>query len=77
MNNRIDVQDVQIEQLANMVNDLVGMVEGQAKRIKQLESNQECQQKVINNLTAKFITQEECMEEVQKKVFPKVRGKDF
>ena len=29
--------------------------------------------KVLNNLTAKFITLEECVEDVQKKAFPKVR----
>ena len=77
LNSRIDAQDVQIEQLANMVNDLVGMVEGQAKEIKQLKLNQETQQKVLNNLTAKFIALEDCVEDVQKKAFPKVRGKDF
>ena len=76
LNNRIDMQDIQIEQLANMVNDLVGTVEGQAKEIKQLKSNQETQRKVLNNLTAKFITLEECVEDIQKKAFPKVRGKD-
>ena len=66
--------DVQIDQLANMVNDLVGMVEGQAKEIKLLKSNQEDQRKVINLLTAKFIALEECIEDVQKKAFPKVSG---
>ena len=76
LNGHIDAQDVQIEQLANMVNDLVGTVEGQAKKIKQLKSNQETQCKVLNNLTAKFIALEECVEDVQKKVFPKVGDKD-
>ena len=73
LNTRIDAQDVQINQLVNMVNDLVGKVESQAKEIKLLKSNQEDQRKVINCLTAKFITLEECMEDVQKKAFPKVR----
>ena len=77
LNSCIDVQDVQIEQLANMVNNLVRTVESQAKEIKQLQSNQETQRKVLNNLTTKFITLEGCMEDVQKKAFPKVRGKDF
>ena len=77
LNGRIDTQDVQIEQLANMVNDLIGTVESQAKEIKQLMSNQETQRKVLNRLTAKFIALEECVKDVQKKVFPKVRGKDF
>ena len=77
LNSRIDAQDVQIEQLANMVNDLVGMVESQANEIKQLNSNQETQRKVLNNLTAKFIALEDCVEDIQKKAFPKVRGKDF
>ena len=72
LNNRIDAQDIQINQLANMVNDLVGKVESQAKEIKLLKSNQEDQRKVINCLTAKFIALEECVEDVQKKVFPKV-----
>ena len=76
LNSRIDAQDVQIKQLANMVNDLVGMVESQAKEIKQLRSNQETQRKVLNNLTAKFIALEECVEDIQRKVFPKVRDKD-
>ena len=74
LNSRIDTQDVQIEQLANLVNDLVGTIEGQAKEIKQLKSNQETQWKVLNTLTTKFITLEECVEDVQKKAFPKVRG---
>ena len=43
LNSRIDAQDIQIEQLANMVNDLVGTVESQAKEIKQLKLNQETQ----------------------------------
>ena len=74
LNSRIDTQDVQIEQLANMVNNLVRTVESQAKEIKLLKSNQENQRKVLNNLTAKFITLEECVEDVQKKAFLKVSG---
>ena len=77
LNSCIDVQDAQIKQLANMVNDLIGTVESQAKEIKQLRLNQETQRKVLNNLTAKFIVLDECVEDIQKKVFPKVRGKDF
>ena len=73
LNNCIDAQDIQINQLPNMVNNLIGKVESQAKEIKLLKSNQEDQHKVINRLTAKFIALEECMEDVQKKVFPKVR----
>jgi uncharacterized coiled-coil protein SlyX len=73
LNNCIDVQDVQINQLANMVNDLVGKVESQAKEIGLLKSNQDGQRKVINCLTTKLIALEECMEDVQRKVFPKVR----
>jgi hypothetical protein len=38
-NEQFDTQDIQIKQLANMVNDLMGKVEGQAKEIKQLKSN--------------------------------------
>ena len=74
LNNCIDAQDVQIDQLANMVNDLVRKVESQAKEIKLLKSNQEDQHKVINRLMAKLIALEECVEDVQKKVFPKVRA---
>ena len=74
LNSRIDAQDVQINQLANMVNDLVRKVESQAKEIKLLKSNQEDQCKVINRFTAKLIALEECVEDVQKKVFPKVRA---
>jgi hypothetical protein len=62
-NNRIDTQDVQIEQLANMVN-LIGKVEGQQKEIKLFKSNHEEHHKVI--------ALEECVEDVQKKVFPQV-----
>ena len=72
LNHHIDVQDIQIDQLANMVNNLVGTVESQAKEIKLLKSNQENQRKVLNCLTAKFIALEECVEDVQKKAFPKV-----
>jgi hypothetical protein len=39
LNSCIDAQDVQIEQLANMVNDLVGKVENQANEIKGLKRN--------------------------------------
>ena len=67
-------QDVQIDQLANMVIDLVGTVESQAKEIKLLKTNQEDQRKVINRLTAKFIALEECIEDIQKKAFLKVSG---
>ena len=73
LNSRIDAQDVKIEQLANMVNDLVGKVENQANEIKGLKRNREEHRRVINNLTAKLITVEEGLEDVQKKVFPKVR----
>ena len=38
-NSCIDAQDVQIEQLANMVNDLIGKVENQANEIKGLKHN--------------------------------------
>jgi uncharacterized coiled-coil DUF342 family protein len=73
LNNRIDVQDVQIQQLANMVNDLIGKVENQANEIKGLKRGKEEHRKVINNLTAKLISVEECLEDVQKKAFPRVR----
>jgi hypothetical protein len=73
LNHRIDVQDVQIQQLANMVNDLVGKVENQANEIKGLKRGKEEHRKVINNLTAKLIAVEECLEDVQKKAFPRVR----
>ena len=77
LNGRIDAQDVQIEQLANMVNDLIRKVERQAKEIKEYKTTQECHRKVINTLTTKLIALEESIEDVQKKAFPKVRGKDF
>ena len=77
LNGRIDAQDVQIDQLANMVNNLVGKVESQAKEIKEYKSTQECHRKVINTLTTKLIALGESVEDVQKKAFPKVRGKDF
>ena len=73
LNNRIDAQDVQIDQLANMVNNLIGKVESQAKEIQALKISREEHHKVINQFTAKLITLEECVEDVQKKVFPKVR----
>jgi hypothetical protein len=73
LNQRIDVQDVQIQQLANMVNDLVGKVENQANEIKGLKRGKEEHRKVINNLTVKLIAVEECLEDVQKKAFPRVR----
>jgi uncharacterized coiled-coil protein SlyX len=73
LNNRIDVQDVQIQQLANMVNDLVGKVENQANEIKGLKRGKEEHRKVINNLAAKLIAVEECLEDVQKKALPRVR----
>jgi hypothetical protein len=73
LNSRIDCQDVQINQLANMVNDLVGKVEGQAKMIKGLKESREEQRKVINWMTAKVIVLEQYTEDIQKKVFPQVR----
>jgi hypothetical protein len=77
LNNRIDMQDVQIKQLANMVNDLVGKVENQANEIKGLKRNREGHRKVINNLTAKLIAMGGCLEDVQKKAFPRVREIGF
>jgi hypothetical protein len=74
LNSCIDVQDVQIQQLANMVNNLVGKVEGQAKAIKGLKESREEQRKVINWMTAKVIALEEYTEDIQKKVFPQVGG---
>ena len=56
-----------------MVNDLVGKVENQANEIKGLKRGKEEHCKVINNLTTKLITVEECLEDVQKKAFPRVR----
>jgi hypothetical protein len=57
---------------------LVGRVwskpdKNQANEIKGLKHNQEEHCKVINNLTAKLIAVEECLEDVQKKAFPRVR----
>jgi archaellum component FlaC len=75
LNGHIDAQEVQIEQLANMVNDLVRKTEGQAKKIKELQSDHEGHHKVINTLTHKIIALEQCVEDVQKKVFPNVGGK--
>jgi methyl-accepting chemotaxis protein len=72
LNHQIDVQDVQIQQLANMVNDLVGKTEEQAKEIKGLKDNWEEHHKVINWMTAKVIALEQYTEDIQKKVFPKV-----
>jgi hypothetical protein len=68
----IDAQDIQIKQLANMVNNLVGKTENQANEIKGLKCNWEEHRKVINTLTAKMIALEQCVEDVQKKAFPKV-----
>lgn len=73
LNGCIDCQDVQIQQLADMVNDLVGKVEGQAKVIKSLKEGRDEQRKVINRMTAKLIAVEQYTEDIQKKVFPKVR----
>ena len=73
LNSHIDAQEVQIKQLANMVNDLVGKTEGQAKAIKKLRSDRESHRKVINMLTHKIIALEQCIKDVQKKVFPSGR----
>jgi hypothetical protein len=69
-------QCVQINQLADMVNDLVGRSEKQAVEIKNLKADRETHRKVINTLTAKVIALEECVEDVQKKAFPQVRELD-
>lgn len=75
LNDRINLQDIQIEQLANPVNNLVGKTQEQAKYIKELKVDCKSHRKVINTLTAKQIVLEQCVEDVQKKVFPKVGGK--
>jgi hypothetical protein len=41
LNNQINLQDVQIEQLANMVNNLVGKTQAQEKEIKNLKADRE------------------------------------
>jgi hypothetical protein len=41
LNKRINLQDVQINQLADMVNDLVGKTEGQTQEIKDLQADRE------------------------------------
>jgi hypothetical protein len=75
LNSCIDVQEVQIAQLANMVNDLIGKTEGQAKKIKKLQLDHEGHRRVINTLTCKIISLEQCTEDLQKKVFPEVGEK--
>jgi septal ring factor EnvC (AmiA/AmiB activator) len=75
LNKRINLQDVQINQLADMVNDLVGKTEGQTQEIKDLQADREVHRKVINTMTAKVIALEQCVEDIQKKVFPQVGGK--
>jgi predicted RNase H-like nuclease (RuvC/YqgF family) len=67
LNNCMNTQDVQIEQLANMVNNLVRKVE-----VKSLKANREEHCKVINTLMVKVITLEQCVEDVQRKAFPQV-----
>jgi hypothetical protein len=57
-----------------MVNNLVENVEGQQKEIKLLKNNCKEHCKDINILTAKVITLEQCIEDVQKKAFPQVGG---
>ena len=74
LNNQIDIQDIQIQQLANMVNNLVGKVEGQDKEIKGLKESREEHHKVVNRMTVKVIALEQYTEDIQKKVFPKVGG---
>lgn len=58
LNSRIDAQDTQMDQLANMVNNFIGKVESQAKEIKMLKTNQEDHHHVINTMTAKVIALE-------------------
>jgi hypothetical protein len=41
--------------------------------IKELRSDHKSHHKVINTLTYKIIALEQCVEDVQKKAFPKVR----
>jgi archaellum component FlaC len=64
LNSHMDTQDVQIDQLATMVKNLIGKTEKQQKEIKNLKSNCEMQCKIINTLTAKVIALEQCMEDV-------------
>jgi hypothetical protein len=73
LNKCINLQDVQIEQLANMVNNLVGTTQAQANELKDLKADQGVHRKVINTMTAKVIALEQCVEDVQK-VFPQVGG---
>jgi DNA repair ATPase RecN len=74
LNGCIDMQEIQIKQLANMVNNLIRKIEGQAKEIKALKTGQEEHHQVINTMTAKVIALEQCTKDIQKKVFPKVGG---
>jgi hypothetical protein len=45
LNKWINLQDVQINQLADMVNDLVGKTEGQTQEIKDLQADREVHRK--------------------------------
>jgi hypothetical protein len=74
LHDQINKQDVKVEQLANIVNELVGTVKAQRKElaVHKMSLNKHCQ--VINTLTAKLMHMDDCMEEVQRKVFPQVRG---
>jgi hypothetical protein len=72
LNEWINLQDVQINQLADIVNNLVGKTKGQAKEIKNLKADREVHRKVINTMTAKVIALEQSVEDIQKKAFPQV-----
>ena len=54
-----------------MVNNLVRKVEGQAEELKVEQERREEYCKVINTLTAKSIAVEQCLEDMQKKAFPR------
>jgi hypothetical protein len=75
LNNCIDMQDIQINQLANVVSELVGEVEGQKKGLDVCKKSIEEHCKVISNLTTKLMMLDNHVRDFQQKVFPQVGGK--
>jgi hypothetical protein len=74
MSEQITKQDTNIAQLANMVNNLIGVTEAQKKELESHKKSLKDHCQVINMMTVKYMSANDHIEGLEWKVFPQVGG---
>jgi hypothetical protein len=75
MSEKITKQDVKIVQLADMVNDMVGVTKAQKKELEVRKKSIKDHHHVMKTLTGKYVSADDHIEQLEQKVFPQVRRK--